>query len=295
MKRVSPIVTVLFVLASCSSKDRRETQDNRFIPVRDVETILVSTQSASPCPKNMVLVDGEYCPEVEEICLAWSDGHGESVPNPPQKRTPRDWSVSNKCMEYQAPSRCLSIHTVHKRYCVDRFEYPNVEGQVPQSWMTWHDVKSACESQGKRLCTESEWTFACEGIFMQPYPYGDGYHRDSTSCNTDNRAPKGVNVMKVTSQGSEGGKALDAMLMPAGSMPGCVSPFGVHDMPGNIDEFVLHESGHPYKSGLVGGHVFGVRNNCRASTDGHNEQFSWYETGGRCCSDTTPPTQKVTP
>lgn len=120
---------------------------------------------------------------------------------------------------------------------------------------------------------------------MRPYPYGDGYHRDKAACNFDNDET-GVNVF----QDSRDVRLLDRFLKPSGSMPRCVSPFGVYDMPGNLDEFVVNESGRPYKSGLMGGHVFGVRNACRPMTDGHNEAFSWYETTARCCADTGSPT-----
>jgi len=231
----------------------------------------------SRCPENTVLVNGEYCPNIEQVCLKWVDAKGGSVPPPPAGTTGR-------CGEFRSPSRCLSP-TVHKTFCIDKFEYPNVEGQRPQSWMTWRDVKSACESKGKRLCTRSEWTFACEGQEMKPYPYGDGYHRDRTACNIDNPVPEGVDVFKSRAPHDEMSTRLDALLVPAGSMKACVSPFGVYDMVGNIDEQIVNETGKPYKSGLMSGHVFGVRNACRPMTEAHNEDFGWYETGGRCCSD----------
>ena len=79
---------------------------------------------------------------------------------------------------------------------------------------------------------------------------------------------------------------LDEMLAPAGSKLLCVSSFGVYDMVGNIDEFVINETGQPYVSGLMSGHVFGVRNACRPMTEAHGPGFGWYETGGRCCRDT---------
>ena len=39
-----------------------------------------------------------------------------------------------------------------------------------------------CQAQGKRLCTEREWNFACEGEEMRPYPYG--WSREP-KCNQD--------------------------------------------------------------------------------------------------------------
>ncbi len=131
---------------------------------------------------------------------------------------------------------------------------------------------------------------------MQPYPYGDGYHRDSTSCNTDNPITEGLNVFKATSLDTPTGQYLHSLLVPSGAKEKCVSPFGVQDLPGNLDEWVRNPAGHywkghpkgdrgPYISGLVGGHVFGVRNACRPMTDGHGEEFVWYETGFRGCAD----------
>ena len=195
------------------------------------------------------------------------------------------------CTEFKSPSRCLSSLLVHKHFCIDTYEYPNVKGQVPQSWMNWDGIKAACEAENKRLCTKSEWTFACEGPTIQPYPYGDGYHRDDNACNIDNPMPDGITVHDARSPQSPVARVLQGLLVPSGAKAACVSPFGVHDQVGNIDEFIYNPAGGehpghaPYVSGLVGGHVFGVRNNCRAITDAHNEQFRWYETGGRCCLD----------
>jgi formylglycine-generating enzyme len=64
-----------------------------------------------------------------------------------------------------------------------------------------------------------------------------------------------------------------------------VSPFGVHDMTGNVDEWVVNESGHPYKSGLKGGYWGPVRTRCRPMTTAHYEEFIFYQIGFRCCGD----------
>lgn len=242
----------------------------------------------SRCPEGMVFVEGDYCPAAVENCLYFVGIDGQRVPE--TKKWP------GRCGEYQYPTKCISKHKIHKAFCIDKFEYPNIEGHVPQSWMSWYDAKKTAESIGKRLCTRSEWTFSCEGPDMKPYPYGDGYHRDKTACNFDQHIDN-FNVFSCTPyRNSEGHmvapatdapckKHLDNLLVSSGSMPRCYSPFGVFDQVGNIDEFVVNETGHPYKSGLVGGHVFGVRNACRPMTEAHNEGFFWYETGTRFCKD----------
>jgi sulfatase-modifying factor enzyme 1 len=236
----------------------------------DLEALVVEP----PCPADMVLVDGMYCPSVEEVCLYYVDIKGNKVP---PGDTPQQ---TGRCGEFQFPSICLSENKIHKRFCIDKFEMPNVEGQIPQSWMTWYDVKKAAEAQGKRLCLKSEWVFACEGKDIKPYPYLDGYHRSNTACNTDKEIPA-FDRFKDTKEL----RYMDKLLVPSGSMPDCHSDFGVFDQVGSLDEFVVNESGHPFQSSLVGGDSIGVRNRCRVSTDAHYEGFGWWETSGRGCKD----------
>jgi len=240
------------------------------------------------CPSGMAEVDGDYCSDVREVCLRWVDREGNAIPEAIPGPAASDLDRSGRCAEWEFPTRCVGS-IVHKHYCIDLYEYPNVAGAIPRSWMNWYDGQRACAADGKRLCTRAEWTLACEGPNMMPYPYGEGYRRDSTACNIDNTTPvdsetgKKVSVFDATSHGTRAAKLLDGMLKPSGSMPACVSPYGVYDMVGNLDEQVVNTSGHPHWSGLMGGHVFGVRNACRPMTDAHDENFGWYETTARCC------------
>jgi formylglycine-generating enzyme required for sulfatase activity len=72
---------------------------------------------------------------------------------------------------------------------------------------------------------------------------------------------------------------------PSGSRASCVSPYGVFDMTGNVDEWVVNEEHKPYNSGLKGGYWGPVRDRCRPMTTVHAEGFSFYQIGFRCCSD----------
>ena len=85
-------------------------------------------------------------------------------------------------------------------FCIDRFEFPNVKGQNPVIMMTFPEAAALCKTRGERLCTDEEWTFACEGEQAKPYPYG--YDRSAESCNADN--PEYVNfgqaLVKLTAQ-----------------------------------------------------------------------------------------------
>ena len=141
----------------------------------------------------------------------------------------------------------------------------------------------ACESVGKRLCSDTEWTLACEGQERMPYPYG--YARNADACNIDKPHPD-VDEKAIANPATRAGE-VERLWQgePSGAREACVSPYGVHDMTGNVDEWVVNESAKPYKSGLKGGYWGPVRDRCRPMTTAHNEDFSFYQIGFRCCSD----------
>jgi len=220
------------------------------------------------CPADMVEVSGSYCQVVEQICEEYIS----------EKR--------DRCAKYKNKVRCFGkSRAMH--FCVDRYEYPNRAGVKPTVAVTWHEAREVCATEGKRLCTADEWTQACEGAAHTPYPYG--FARDGEACNHDkpyiipddsayqNPATRAKEVERVNQ--SE----------PSGSRPGCVSSYGVFDMTGNVDEWVLNESGSvngpEYESGLKGGYWGPVRNRCRPATTDHNHWHHGYQIGFRCCAD----------
>jgi hypothetical protein len=221
--------------------------------------------ASSFCPNGMVEVEGDYCSTLEQKCLRWLD---------PDTRM--------RCAEFAPTGECQG-RTTHKRFCIDRFEYPNQPGEKPVVMKTWWEAKSSCESQGKRLCGESEWTLACEGQERLPYPYG--HARSADACNIDKP------YLLVDEKAIANPLTRDAEVArldqrePSGVRESCVSPYGVHDMTGNVDEWVVNEGGKPYQSGLKGGYWGPVRTRCRPMTTAHNEDFSFYQIGFRCCGE----------
>ena len=263
--------------------------------------VKVKTNKVSRCPSDMVEVEGYYCPNLEVECLYNIDVEGKKLRDS-DGNIMRDllWS----CGEYKYPTKCLSKNEnlVHMHFCMDRYEWPNQKDKLPQDWMTYFDAKKDIEAAGKRLCTAREWTLAAEGPDRKPVPYGDGYHRDKTACNFDNLMPTNINVFMAKKPDDKMSQMLRGFLVPSGSMPRCVSDYGVHDMAGNIDEWVVNESSNllecpqemiekkqcknvSYRSSLKGGHIWHVRNASRPITVSHNADFGWYETGTRACKD----------
>lgn len=273
---VSGLLPLMMILSCCTTKQEvKQNSPHEDIIVRKTPDVTMEV-SHRLCPDDMVEVTGMYCPVVEQRCLYMVDANGNKMDDTPDPN-------NGRCGEFANPVKCVAKQ-VHKSFCIDTYEFPNKKGVVPQDWMTWYDAKNACESVGKRLCTRSEWTFAAEGPNMHPLPYGDGFHRDRAICNFDNHAK--VDVFKATKRNTPEGDILHEMLVPSGERSKCVSEWGVHDMPGNVDEWVINETRQPYISGLMGGHVFGVRNASRPMTEAHGPDFGWYETGARCCKDT---------
>lgn len=239
------------------------------LPTIQTSAAEAAEPESEACPSGMLLVEGEYCPYVGHRCLEWID----------EKR--------DRCQRYDEKPICEG-RIEKRRFCIDRYEYPNQKGVYPAVMTSYLDAERACKAEGKRLCTSSEWTFACEGEQQLPYPYG--FERDATACNIDRpyRLPD-LEAFSDDDKISSEVERLDQRV-PSGSMDRCVSPFGVHDMTGNVDEWVTNERPDPEKnidiSGLKGGYFGPIRARCRPITNSHNRWFRFYQVGFRCCADT---------
>ena len=226
----------------------------------------------SACPDGMQLVEGEYCTKVEHKCIKeWHD-----------KANDKD-----VCEEFEPQSRCVG-QKVKKRYCMDTYTWPNEKGARPEVMNKFHQAQVKCAAVGKRMCTESEWTLACEGPQMLPFPYG--YTRDTNKCHGD--VDWDSPDMKKVAQRDPEELARLWKGVKNGSQPECVSPYGVADLPGNTDEVTQSESYNEpgfkgkYDSIHSGGPWYkGVRNQCRPKIYTHDEGFYYYFLGFRCCAE----------
>ncbi len=209
------------------------------------------------CPAGMALVEGDYCPNVRQDCKRWLED-------------PAKFSYA-RCAEFEPTSTCVGAKE-RRRFCVDVDEYTGAGEALPAVQTSWTAAKTTCAEQGKRLCTESEWQFACEGPEAWPYPYG--FVRDATKCNFE-RADL-----------FEKDGSLRDLRETADARGGCASPFGVRNLVGNVDEWVARDTTWgPYKSALKGGWWLAGRNRCRAATVAHDEYYKDVQTGFRCCAE----------
>ena len=259
MKKWTPIF--LAILSFACSNESKQQQLPVSPPIASID-IPSTAPPISICQPDMIEVAGSYCTNVQQKCLKWME---DPLINPRARCSLFDKSI---CIGEKLP-----MH-----FCIDREEFAqNYEG-LPLSDVSWTQSKKLCEAGNKRLCKEDEWILSCEGNEMLPYT--TGYERPSNICNMD------------ISKDVVCGKDLCDRRKPIEEMKECVSPFGVHNMAGNVDEWIEvpiynHSKvpGLTMRSGLKGGHWLPVRNRCRPITKDHDEYYHQISIGFRCCSD----------
>lgn len=253
--------------------------DAGAIVIEDPARTDAAERTRGACPSGMVEIAGQAkidgAPPIEQL----------------QESVCTDW------IRREYPARCgtfdeagwgkiaAGLATRPMRFCIDRFEYPNLRGAYPIIFVTWLEAKALCAKSAKRLCTEDEWTFACEGEEARPYPYG--YRRDDTACVID-REHRPFDEDKLRRRDSpEAMRELDRLWQgeASGARARCRSPFGVYDQTGNVDEWTVSTHAGGYPSILKGGYWGRIRARCRPSTRAHGETFAFYQQGFRCCAD----------
>ena len=127
----------------------------------------------------------------------------------------------------------LVLPTTSQAYEIDAYEYPNARGERPQS-ASFFQAARLCATEGKRLCSPSEWSAACQAGQMRSFSSTDDL------AAYDSRDHFGVRFCNVPgSVFSQFSSDPTAQLAPSGSFPNCGGATGAFDLTGNMDEWLV--------------------------------------------------------
>ncbi len=93
--------------------------------------------------------------------------------------------------------------------------------ELPVSGVNWNDAAAYCQWVGRRLPTDAEWEKAARGTDARRYPWGNEPPMPDRA-NYQNHAPS----------------TYDGGLTKVGTYPAGRSPYGIHDLAGNVAEWV---------------------------------------------------------
>ena len=165
-------------------------------------------------------------------------------------------ALKGGCFKMGSVNGDLTERPVHevclKPFKMDKFEVSQSDFQAamghnpsrfkgadrPAEMVTWHEADEHCKKSGKRLPTEAEWEYAARAGTDMEYYWGNEF--DASKSNfCDSKC--GLNIRaKNLSDGFPN-------TSPIGSFP--ANPFGLHDMAGNVHEWVADWFDERYYAG----------------------------------------------
>ena len=186
--------------------------------VGPIRTAAPAAPTPSPARGSPAPVASSSCP----AGMAWIEGgtfqmgsdDGESDEKPVHAVAVRGFCMDETEVTVEAYARCVSAGSCTKPNTGWNCNWDrSAKGKHPINCVNWHQAEAYCKWAGKRLPTEEEWEYAARGTDGRKYPWGNEEPRSQLCWR------RFVGTCAV------------------GSYASGDSPFGLHDMAGNVWEW----------------------------------------------------------
>jgi len=153
--------------------------------------------------------------------------------------------VKGGCFQMGSNQGAVSERPVHevclKSFQMDKYEvsqsvFQSVMGHNPARFkganrpvdrVTWHEATEFCKQNNKRLPTEAEWEYAARAGTTTEYYWGNEFEAGKSNF-CDSTCDMNISAKNISDGFSH--------TAPVGSFP--ANPLGLHDMAGNVHEWI---------------------------------------------------------
>jgi formylglycine-generating enzyme required for sulfatase activity len=224
-----------------SARADRATDVGRELPARGVARLESPASSMVRIPAGSFSMGSDEAEVLEALadCVREPYGHRCS-PTSFNNETPRHLvRLSSYWLDRFEVSvadyeRCVAVGRCEPRPVSEatrRFD----RSDNPVSRVTWNDAASYCAFRAARLPTEAEYERAARGVFHRRYPWGNLFNVWASN--------HGRFAWDVTDAGDGFSE-----LAPIGSYPAGITPEGIHDLAGNVAEWVADRYSPTYEA-----------------------------------------------
>jgi formylglycine-generating enzyme required for sulfatase activity len=244
MKRAPIALVVVALLAGCAHGLSAETPDTLPQPGDEFD----DCGGENWCPRMVIIPAGGYTMGSPD-----SEPHRASNEGPQRRVDILEFAVGKFEVTFEQWAQCANDGGCHGYQPPDedwgRGDRPviSVSWEEAQDYVHWLSNRTA---HPYRLLTEAEWEYAARARTSSPYPWGDSPSRDFANYGADSCC------LGFASGRDQWGRAT----APVGSFP--PNAFGLHDMHGNVLEWVQDCYSPSYQSLPTDGSAHEV-DNCR--------------------------------